>query len=157
LEGEERKKRRREKNESIFQNDRSIDGRDGRCRPLLPVVLFPLHAPSTPLSTNRRPIPRRSTSSRSCARYEKLPKKGDGGLQRQKEKQSPLGAATTTKKRKRPMLNSLFLSRPFPLSLKTNPQHVKVGIVGGSDLVKISEQLGENSEWGGWRGRERRS
>ena len=24
---------------------------------------------------------------------------------------------------------------------------VKVGIVGGSDLVKISEQLGENSKW----------
>ena len=30
---------------------------------------------------------------------------------------------------------------------QTQPQHVKVGIVGGSDLVKISEQLGENSEW----------
>jgi hypothetical protein len=30
----------------------------------------------------------------------------------------------------------------LPLSL----QHVKVGIVGGSDLVKIQEQLGDNGE-----------
>ena len=41
-----------------------------------------------------------------------------------------------------------FLSFVFLFSnYQTQPQHVKVGIVGGSDLVKISEQLGENSEW----------
>lgn len=35
---------------------------------------------------------------------------------------------------------------PPPPSLLTPAQHVTVGIVGGSDLVKIQEQLGSNSE-----------
>ena len=43
----------------------------------------------------------------------------------------------------------LFRSSSIP-NYKTIPQHVKVGIVGGSDLVKISEQLGETSEFFLW-------
>lgn len=55
-----------------------------------------------------------------------------------------------------PMLNFLSLPIPPPFLLTLNSsQHVKVGIVGGSDLVKISEQLGENSEWLFYRERER--
>lgn len=55
------------------------------------------------------------------------------------------GSTGCREENSRPMLN--FLSRPIPpFHLVFNsPQHVKVGIVGGSDLVKISEQLGENS------------
>ena len=69
------------------------------------------------------------------------------------EKRSQSDRERETEKKKQvlwaPMLNSFlsFLFRsPSPCFHHNQSQHVKVGIVGGSDLVKISEQLGENSE-----------
>ena len=59
-------------------------------------------------------------------------------------KASPVGSAAE----KTDQCSTLFRFL-FPCSHQTtinHSQHVKVGIVGGSDLVKISEQLGENSE-----------
>lgn len=73
-----------------------------------------------------------------------MEKGGREGFAKEREKKSPVGRRIKNRDQCSSFLFRFFLS--CILQTANNSQHVKVGIVGGSDLVKISEQLGENSE-----------